>query len=222
MSTLRPKRLEKRDRSDASMRPKRLKNKTEANARPYSDTPNIFLPSEDGPRSGKCFQDRNVWETQIYPRHFCGLQVIRTKNKKMYCNCNHLPNGMQLQYIYIYYTNNFGGSNVAVDHERITHGHRIPRIHQVQHDESHAQTRRVLWQHVVCVFVFKGSIFKFSIFLGSKLGMSHPQCKGHPLLTLGLCTWEPKRQDCSVTCRVTCNDMLFIVVCSTLRGFFSQ
>ena len=73
MSTLRPKRLEKRDRSDASMRPKRLKNKTEANARPYSDTPHIFLPSEDGPRSGKCFQDRNVWETQIYPRHFCGL-----------------------------------------------------------------------------------------------------------------------------------------------------
>ena len=99
MSTLRPKRLEKRDRSDASMRPKRLKNKTEANARPYSDTPNIFLPSEDGPRSGKCFQDRNVWKTQIYPRHFCGLQVIRTKNKKMYCNCNHLPNGMQLIYI---------------------------------------------------------------------------------------------------------------------------
>ena len=33
--------------------------------------------------------------------------------------------------------------------------------------------------HVVC----EGTIFKLSIFLGSKLERSHPQCKGHPLLS---------------------------------------
>ena len=60
--------------------------------------------------------------------------------------------------------------------------------------------------HLVC----EGTIFKLSIFLGSKLERSHPQCKGHPLLTLGLCTLEPTRQDFPVS------DILFLRMTSCL------